>query len=159
MSWLPVDLAATAILELGGLVGDHLTGHEPRDPETVYHVINATSFHWAETLLPALAQAGLHFDAVSPEAWLQKVRDGERDPSKNPMIKLIGWAELWIGQMVNTSDSGKSEFAMGESQRLSGVLVKGFKLTDHDYLCKIVSILRDGWSVSGERSGKRARLQ
>lgn len=79
-SWLPVDCAARAITEI--VRARHAGAH-------VYHVVNPdTSASW-DDLLAALRAAGLRFDAVPVEEWLARLRTGEQDPDRNPVVKLL----------------------------------------------------------------------
>jgi len=55
----------------------------------VYHVQNPRLFHWTNDLLPALREAGLDFETVSQREWVNRLRNGEKDPEKNPTIKLL----------------------------------------------------------------------
>lgn len=46
-------------------------------------------FHWTHDLLPALRDAGLEFETVSQREWVERLRNSEKDPEKNPTIKLL----------------------------------------------------------------------
>ncbi|KAI1376193.1 L-aminoadipate-semialdehyde dehydrogenase [Hypoxylon crocopeplum] len=87
-SWLPVDKCASAILELSGLGADN-KGKLLESYEEVAHVLNPMTFSWCNDLLPALRAAGLDFDIVPQREWVQRLRDGDKDPQKNPTIKLL----------------------------------------------------------------------
>jgi hypothetical protein len=60
-----------------------------QDPSVVYHVQNSRLFHWTEDLLPALRNAGLKFETVSQREWVHRLRNSEKNPEKNPPIKLL----------------------------------------------------------------------
>ena len=60
-----------------------------QDSSVVYHVQNSRLFHWTKDLLPALKDAGLEFETVSQREWVQRLRNSEKDPEKNPTIKLL----------------------------------------------------------------------
>jgi thioester reductase-like protein len=79
LSWLPVDDVARVIVELC---------HAP-EPHDVYHVVNPRLFNWTKDLLPMLRAAGLSFESVSPQAWLEKLAASNPDPTVNPTIKLL----------------------------------------------------------------------
>ncbi|KAL3425255.1 NRPS-like enzyme (male sterility protein) [Phlyctema vagabunda] len=87
-SWMPVDLVARSVLELSGLADEACLEHTS-PPYTVYHVKNSNLFHWTRDLLPALKDSGLEFDIVTQREWVQRLRDSEKDPEKNPTIKLV----------------------------------------------------------------------
>lgn len=92
-SWLPVDKSAQAVLELSGLAvqGTQTSAYFQRSDEAdvVYHVQNPTTVRWTEDVLPALRVAGLSFEIVGQREWVQRLRDGEQDPTKNPTVKLL----------------------------------------------------------------------
>jgi thioester reductase-like protein len=79
LSWLPVDDVARVIVELC---------HSPQ-PHDVYHVVNPRLFNWTRDFLPMLRSAGLAFEEVSPQAWLQRLATSNPDPAVNPTIKLL----------------------------------------------------------------------
>jgi thioester reductase-like protein len=79
LTWLPVDDVARVIVELC---------HAP-ERHDVYHVVNPRPFNWTRDLLPMLRGAGLEFDQVSPQAWLERLATSDPDPAVNPTIKLL----------------------------------------------------------------------
>lgn len=79
LSWLPIDVVAQVVTELC-----HSLEH--RD---VYHVVNPKSFDWSKELLPMLRGAGLDFEEVSPQQWLERLASSNPDPAVNPTIKLL----------------------------------------------------------------------
>ncbi len=79
LTWLPIDVVAQAIVDIS---------HAP-ERQDVYHVVNPRSLAWSRDLLPMLASAGLKFDTVTPQAWLQRLATSNPDPAENPTIKLL----------------------------------------------------------------------
>ena len=79
LTWLPIDVVAQSIVELC---------HSP-EHHGVYHVVNPRSFNWSRDLLPMLRGAGLTFEPVSPEQWLERLAASNPDPAVNPTIKLL----------------------------------------------------------------------
>jgi thioester reductase-like protein len=79
LSWLPVDDVARVIVELC---------HAP-EPHDLYHVVNPRLFNWTRDLLPMLRGAGLTFEEVAPQAWLERLAASNPDPALNPTIKLL----------------------------------------------------------------------
>ncbi|MDB4982557.1 MAG: putative NRPS-like enzyme, partial [Myxococcales bacterium] len=79
LSWLPVDDVARAIVEIC----------QSRERHDVYHVVNPRLFNWTRDLLPMLRDAGLTFEPVSPQAWLERLATSNPDPAVNPTIKLL----------------------------------------------------------------------
>lgn len=88
LSWLPVDEVARVIVELCG---------SPQ-PHDVYHVVNPRLFNWTRDFLPMLRGAGLAFEEVSPQAWLQRLATSNPDPAVNPTIKLLDFFKSKYGQ-------------------------------------------------------------
>jgi thioester reductase-like protein len=79
LSWLPVDVVARVIVELC----------QSPAHQDVYNVVNPKSLNWTRDLLPLLRAAGLAFDQVTPEAWLERLAASNPDPALNPTIKLL----------------------------------------------------------------------
>ncbi|KAL1621617.1 hypothetical protein SLS56_009153 [Neofusicoccum ribis] len=104
-SWLPIDVAAAAILDIAlpeeGLRVDDETDETVR----VYHILNPNTFHWTHDFIPALRRTGLlpPFGLASPSEWLAKLRDSDHDVEKNPSRKLLGF---WEGK-YGGSNQGK----------------------------------------------------
>lgn len=79
LSWTPVDVMATSIIDLSlALVASD-----------IMNVTNPTLDHWTRSLLPLLREAGLDFEEVPGREWLRRLRNSNPDPSVNPPIKLI----------------------------------------------------------------------
>ncbi|KAF4627915.1 hypothetical protein G7Y89_g10239 [Cudoniella acicularis] len=98
-SWIPVDALATTILELSHTLScRHLTQKESLN--IFYNIVNPETFTWA-SLLSELHSAGLEFETIPFNEWLQKLRksaadqDGEK---QNPAVKLIEFFENSYGK-------------------------------------------------------------
>lgn len=96
VAWLPVDYAATIVLELSEIIpppssspSDNSKNGE--DAEVVYAVQNPKTHHWTHSILPALHTAGLKFDSVSPQEWIDRLVASDPDPTRNPPVKLLGF--------------------------------------------------------------------
>lgn len=63
----------------------------------VMNLENPRKFDWYNDLLPSLKKAGLQFEVVSPEVWLNQLRlysettVPEEALSKNPAVKLLSY--------------------------------------------------------------------
>jgi thioester reductase-like protein len=143
MSWLPVDAAASIILDLA--LSD-MEGEE--DPELVYHVINPHRFHWSRDMLPALASSGLEFDTVPTEVWMEKLRTSDGDPEKNPPIKLLAWFESKYGEEARRKPKGVLEFETKETERGSETLKRVCDVTESEYVGTVVGRLMTRWAES-----------
>lgn len=69
--WLPVDIAAAAIVELAFRSRSDDEGEEAR----VFHVSNTIPLRWNTEFLPALASNNLSFEAVPPQEWLRRLEN------------------------------------------------------------------------------------
>jgi len=99
VSWLPVDQAASIIIELLGA---------PMSSERMpcWHVVQRAPVTWME-VLQDLQQAGLELRPVPVEKWLQLVRNSDPDPISNPPIKLLKfWEDKYGGSEAVASHPG-----------------------------------------------------
>jgi thioester reductase-like protein len=89
LSWLPVNKCAQAIADIA-----MQRAATPKDIDLVYNIVNPKSFSWKNDLLPSLKQGSAlpAFQLVPPQEWLQRLTSSEKDPEKNPSIKLV---EFW----------------------------------------------------------------
>jgi hypothetical protein len=81
VSWLPVDIAARAVLDLA------TTTFAPASTR-FFHVCSPRLTPWID-VLPLLKTAGLHFDTVKTNEWLRRVENTNNDATINPSIKLL----------------------------------------------------------------------
>ncbi|KAK1499486.1 hypothetical protein CCUS01_00211 [Colletotrichum cuscutae] len=109
MTWLPVDHAAAAILEIINADATPQPSERDTDPDLVYHVLNPTRFHWTRDMLPSLSEAGLRFEILPTNQWMDKLRQSKRDPKKNPPIKLLDWFESKYGRTASAKKGVLSE--------------------------------------------------
>lgn len=151
MSWLPVDHAARIILELTGATS---ASPPPDDtPEIVYHVLNPDLFHWTRDMLPALAAAGLKFETLPTDAWMERFRASERDPERNPPVKLLGWFEGKYGRGAKKGVGGKLVFETGETGKRSEAVGKVPSVLGEEYLGRLVGWLRREWEKECSEMG------
>jgi thioester reductase-like protein len=79
LTWLPIDVVARSIVDIC----------RTSQHQDVYHVVNPQALNWTQDLLPMLEQAGLAFERVSQQAWLERLAASNPDPAANPTIKLL----------------------------------------------------------------------
>lgn len=139
-SWLPVDVVADAVLELSGIVPNQTAKCLAQDPDVVYHVQNSRTFRWTEDLLPALQRAGLKFEVLPKRQWVQRLRESEQDPVKNPTIKLVDF----FANKYDNDNPGRSglSFAMDKTEASSPSLHGGVDLIGSGLIKKYV----DAWA-------------
>lgn len=150
MAWLPVDIAATIILELAelGLLGPAKQQIEAKsEAEHVYHVLNPTRFHWTRDMLPALAKAGLEFETLSPTAWLERLKASSRDPVKNPPIKLLDWFDGKYGKANSKSKvpTGVLEYLTNQTEKKSVSIRNVPDVMQNEFVGKMLRDLQQRW--------------
>lgn len=122
-TWLESDVLAKTILEIGGMMRGEGEEEPKMKRQLVYNLVNPRSFSWKGDLLPALSKAGLAFDTVSWEEWLDRVR-AESDLRKNPSHKLLGFWEIqgrgkWNqGVFFDTSDAARASVHLRDCERV-----------------------------------------
>ncbi|KAI0870096.1 hypothetical protein GGS24DRAFT_123597 [Hypoxylon argillaceum] len=141
MTWLPVDCAAAAIIELAGVAGNGAVVNS----DVVYHVLNPQRFHWTRDMLPALAKAGLEFETLPTDQWMEKLRSSDRDPAKNPPIKLLEWFESKYGHGKSTAQSGGLVYLTEETRKNSHTLRNVPDMTEVGFVRMMLGRLRKHW--------------
>jgi carbohydrate kinase (thermoresistant glucokinase family) len=82
-NWLPVDVVAQSVVDLS------LLSSESVAVDSVFHIVNPTTFHWTRDFIPALKSAGLKFDEVPQREWIRRLRNSNPDAVANPPFKLV----------------------------------------------------------------------
>ncbi|KAF7588876.1 hypothetical protein BBP40_005061 [Aspergillus hancockii] len=141
-SWLPVDIVADAVLDLTGINPNETTKQLSQDPGVVFHLQNAKTFRWTEDLLPALKRSGLEFEVLPRRQWVQRLREGEQDPTKNPAVKLLDF----FAEKYDNDHTGRAglHFKMDQTQAASPSLRGGVELIESGLIQKFV----DAWRRS-----------
>ena len=83
IDWLPVDYAATAIVDIM-LKTSTFQVHQ----EHVFHIVNPSTMPWSE-LLCNMRACGMQFDIVSPEEWVSLLSKHQN----NPAYRLVSFME------------------------------------------------------------------
>ncbi|UQC87393.1 uncharacterized protein CLUP02_12897 [Colletotrichum lupini] len=146
MTWLPVDHAAAAILELVNADATPQPSERDTDPDLVYHVLNPTRFHWTRDMLPSLSEAGLRFEILPTDQWMDKLRQSKRDPKKNPPIKLLDWFESKYGRTAS-ANKGVLAYSTAETERDSPTLRELPDVTDVRFITTLVERLKARWAA------------
>lgn len=151
MTWLPVDYAAAVVLDLAKIsAGIDMTSTRgnsiTHDPDLVYHVLNPHRFHWTREMIPALANAGLQFELISTSQWMDQLRHSERDPVKNPPIKLLNWFEGKYGSAESSAKTETLEYLTGETLKASPTLGALPKVTDEVFVKCMIDEFREDWN-------------
>ncbi|KAF7554891.1 hypothetical protein G7Z17_g2621 [Cylindrodendrum hubeiense] len=147
MSWLPVDLAASTILDLTS-TGAETPGDRSSDADLMYHVLNPTRFHWTRDMLVALASAGLKFETLPTSEWMERLRQSDRDPLKNPPIKLLGWFEGKYGaKAASSAETGTLDYLTERTKEDSATLRSVPDVTDVSYVKKVLERFEKSWAT------------
>ncbi|KAF2098088.1 acetyl-CoA synthetase-like protein [Rhizodiscina lignyota] len=142
-SWLPVDKCAEATLDLSGLRIPFVDAGVLSGIDLVYHLQNPRLFSWSDDLLPALKEAGLEFETVSQREWIQRLREGEPDPEKNPTIKLL---EFFVEKYDNDMPGRKGlVFETSKTGERTGVIRDGVDVVGSGLIKKCVSEWAKCW--------------
>lgn len=150
MSWLPVDHAARIILDCCDVTINSSASDTPgvvqsSPSDLVYHVLNPTRFHWTRDMLPALAAAGFKFETLPTNQWMDRLRNSDRDATKNPPIKLLEWFESKYGHGASTKNEGllvyQTEETSAKSESMRGIP----SVTDVEYVRKVIERLQEEW--------------
>ncbi|KAH6670393.1 putative NRPS-like enzyme [Halenospora varia] len=146
-AWLPVDKVAQTVLDLARINNDHdlqpSAISDLKDSKIVYHIQNPRTFHWTEDLLPSLKEAGLKFDIIGQREWVQRLRDSDPDPEKNPTRKLL---EFFAGKYDNDKMGRKGlVFVTEKTEMASETLKGGFDVIGSGLVGKMVKQWRESW--------------
>ncbi|KAL7419511.1 hypothetical protein Q5752_005422 [Cryptotrichosporon argae] len=124
-SWLPVDLASRAIVDIA--LGD-------ADRPFIYHVVHPDAMEWG-TILDSLRQSGIEFTAVPPAEWVRKVEASTDERSKQ---MLLIWKPAYGGSQavasVKTVDVSHAKAASATLRDLGAV--------DQNHIGKMVAAWR-----------------
>lgn len=126
--WLPVDIAATAIVELAFRSRPDDEGKEAR----VFHILNTVPLSWNTDFLPALASNHLSFEAMPAQEWLRRLE------SAVPNHRLLQFFQRVYGgardkqtlknaeSRVDVSEAWKYSSALRRESRIEEELVGKF---------------------------------
>ncbi|KAG8160364.1 hypothetical protein KVR01_009900 [Diaporthe batatas] len=116
-SWLPVDIAGTAVVELALRDRSHDDAREAR----VFHVSSTEPLKWNTEFLPALKRNGLSFEAVPGPEWVRLLE------SAVPNHRLLQHFKTRYGAVGGDSEFPQrvlGAFDMSEAQKFSSALRK-----------------------------------
>lgn len=120
-TWLPVDVVADIVIETGCMT-DLRTNPPTNETPFLYNILHPRPFKWS-ALLDALREAGLQFEAVEPAVWLQRLRESDQDPTRNPPVKLLSfWEERYGAKGQDSGNRRETTFSTKLAQRDSSVL-------------------------------------
>ncbi|RGP63508.1 male sterility [Fusarium sporotrichioides] len=142
-SWLPVDTVADAVVDIS--LSD--------SPSVFTNIANPKTFDWTSDLLPALRNAGLAFDELSPKEWLQRLRASNPDPTANPPIKLV---DFFASKYDKDEFSPSKPFATEKASDLSPAIAN-VTVLDQEFVNKFVKYFsHSSWKVATKTCSKTA---
>ncbi|KAH0397314.1 acetyl-CoA synthetase-like protein, partial [Aureobasidium melanogenum] len=148
LSWLPVDLAASIVVELSG-IAQPITETRLQDNDLVYNIQDPKVYHWTLDILPALRRAGLRFDGVSPKEWVQRLRAGDQNPESNPPVKLTEFfAERYGNVVENAPMKSAGRYDTIQTCKDSATMTAIPDLIESDLVAKFVKAWAKEWRVA-----------
>uniref|UniRef100_A0A093VDW2 Linear gramicidin synthase subunit D n=1 Tax=Talaromyces marneffei PM1 TaxID=1077442 RepID=A0A093VDW2_TALMA len=124
--WIEADTLADTILQLAGI------DHEVDSTELVYNLVNPRVFSWKDDLLPSLHRAGLKFDTIPWQEWLDRLEASKEDANTNPSRKLLGF---WRKQ---THRDGALIFDTAPAEAASPALRESLRVVDDNFVGQII---------------------
>ncbi|KAF2109008.1 male sterility protein-domain-containing protein [Lophiotrema nucula] len=132
LDWLPVDIAAKALLEAAQDLG------QEQDNIRVYHVLNKHQYPTWTQMLQWLKKSE-QFDIVEPREWVRRLEENQH--TDHPSLKLLGlWKEAYCNATHETKP--QSRFSMTETKERVPVL-RHVPPVDEEYMMKIWIWVKD----------------
>ncbi|KAH7132104.1 male sterility protein-domain-containing protein [Dendryphion nanum] len=133
LDWLPVDIAAKALLEC--------QSHMKKKPETGMHVFHVLNEHrtpsWNQML--QWLQSREDFEVISPEAWVHRLEAHQEE--SHPALKLLGlWKEAYCTAAPDTQN--RPEFSLTTTKQCIPILGT-VRPIDETYISKIWSWVKE----------------
>lgn len=119
LDWLPVDIAAEAVLEVA-LVEKLCHPQENKSKTPVYHILNpSTQTTWSD-LLRWMHKLMPDFHIIAPAEWVTKLTNLEGEAANNPARKLIGlWREAYCKDSEESEKKEDVRFAMEQTKKIA----------------------------------------
>jgi thioester reductase-like protein len=112
LSWLPVDTTAAAVVELSLATGT--------PPHAIFHIANPHLLWWNADFVPALRKAGLRFEALRQDEWVERLASNQ-DGLENPPVKLLEYFKAKYGR-VRKGQAKERKMGMANALRHSETL-------------------------------------
>ncbi|KAL4929845.1 putative NRPS-like enzyme [Aspergillus undulatus] len=148
--WLPVDVIAGAVVDVSlsnfnpeFQTESQIENEREVQDQLIYNIISPHPFHWTRDLLPLLRDAGLSFEEVPQQAWIQKLRESNPDPVKNPPIKLV---DFFAGKYDNDLPRRAVGWESERTKRVSRTF-EGAKGVEGSLVGRMMGFFlgKDGW--------------
>jgi thioester reductase-like protein len=139
LNWLPLDIAANAILDVASYDGPEKTSAAETP---LYHILNPHSTPtWSDMLRWLREVEGDGLQIVEPAVWLKSIEDWlARDGADHPSRKLLG---LWTAAYQTSDDSVrmKPEFSVTRAASASSTM-RGVQPLSRDLVVKMWAWVR-----------------
>nr|XP_019010654.1 uncharacterized protein I206_03956 [Kwoniella pini CBS 10737]OCF49435.1 hypothetical protein I206_03956 [Kwoniella pini CBS 10737] len=129
-SWLPVDLASRAIIDI-------TTSDHPSSP-LIYHVVHPNNLEW-QTVLNGLHAAGLSFKRVKPQEWLNYVDASVNDLELNPSKQML---HMWTEAYGDASKSPPEIMVDISNSSIASSTIRNLPPVDEDQVKRMVCTWR-----------------
>lgn len=153
LDWLPVDVAAEAVVQVGNIGASSSVADSGRDDKEipVYHILNphntptwSSLLHWLQTLHP-------NFAILPPNQWVEQLENLTGAQANHPARKLIGlWRDAYCGdESVRDEGDGKGRVVF-ETEKTSKTIpvMRNIQPIDEALFTKI-------WTwIEGEMAGE-----
>lgn len=119
LAWLPVDLAAEAVLGVAGMYAS--TTLDGGEEVPVYHILNPDrTATWSDLLAWLQRLDPEPFEIVPAREWVRRLEGLRGEEAKHPSRKLLGlWKEAYGGE---EGSGGEIVFEMERTRREVGVM-------------------------------------
>lgn len=152
LGWLPVDVAARAVIEISTAKHTSSSGTDI----SVYHLLNpSTQSTWAD-LLSWLQNMIPAFDIVPPSTWVMQLDNLTGEAAKHPARKLLGlWKDAYCsggdgeGKCAQEQKGETVRFEMAETKKAAPVM-RDVKPIGEDQFVKIWGWIDREMMVGGQ---------
>lgn len=156
LSWLPVDTAAKAVLQIAHApLADVIVSKDADIP--VFHILNPdTSTKWTD-LLRWMQNLRPGFEILTPHDWIEKLENLEEKEAEHPARKLIElWRENYCRDGEAVAEAGKGDgkikelvFETAKTQRSAAVL-RNIRPVDEELFRKLWRWIRREMGVGSK---------
>ncbi|KAI4162995.1 MAG: hypothetical protein LQ342_003312 [Letrouitia transgressa] len=139
LDWLKVDVAATAIVEIGfDLLSNARQSHRQLDaPLPVYHVVNGHRTPTWDDMLGWIKGWNRDLEILPPPEWVDRLENLTGNGRDHPARKLLGlWKAAYCGSGTSRKSRDDNAFAMARTLEVAPVL-REVKPIDEVHFAKV----------------------
>lgn len=133
LDWLPVDLAAKAVVEIAESFLLDQTTHELRVP--VFHLVNPNHLtKWADLLSWMSRLYPSEFEILPPRIWVQRLENLSGEQAKHPARKLLGlWKAAYCAHDATPKEKEAVSFEMEETKKVASVMTNVLPVSEEHF--------------------------